>query len=326
MTSDLEWRSLIGPDIPAVVALLAAAERVDMTREHYDERDLDEEFGDESLDPGRDTVAVLDGHRLVGMGVVRARGLVGGTYVIELWGTVHPDRRGEGIGRGILAIQLHRAAALHAELEPPADTRIVVRPFDHCIRHVKLVRAAGLHPLRHWFDMERDLKEPLPLVPGLGPDLAVVPYDPARDDEVRLAYNEAFADSFGAIDHGPETWAHWFTGSRAFRAERSSLVLHEGRVVGFSLCYFYEADAVVDGVTEGWIGQVGTLGGYRRRGIGTHLIARALQAHRDAGFDRAAIDVDGESDIGGLAIYARLGFRVSRKRTSFVRLLPQRGT
>ena len=72
--------------------------------------------------------------------------------------------------------------------------------------------------------------------------------------------------------------------------------------------------------------EVGTLGGYRRRGIGTHLIARALEAHRDAGFDRAALDVDGESDIGGLAIYARLGFRVARKRTSFVRLLPQRGT
>lgn len=322
MTSDLDWRSLTGADIPAVVDLLDAGERMDTTHEHFDRLELAEEFAEDSLDLTKDSVAVLDGDRLVGMGLVRSRGIVRDTFIAELWGSVHPARRGEGIGRGILAMQLHRAAVLHAEAEPGVPARIVVRPYDHCGRHVELVRAAGLHPVRHWFDMQRDLTRPLPPTPPIAAHIEVRPYDPAYGDELRLAYNASFAESYGSVEQDPDSWGMWFTGSRAFRPELSTLALYEGRVVGFCLSYFYAADAAADGVSEGWIGQVGTLTGYRRHGIGTHLIVRALHAHRAAGYARSALDVDSDSDIGGLAIYGRLGFMVARKRTSYVRLLP----
>lgn len=322
MSAELTWRALTRADIPALADLLADSERVDVTREHYDRLELAEEFAEESLDLARDTVGVQDDDRLVGMGMLRRRGLVHGSFVLELWGTVHPERRGEGIGRGILAVQLHRAAALHADQQPAVPTRVVVRPYDHCRSHVQLVRAVGLEPVRHWFDMERDLTDPLPEIPAVPPEIEIVDYHADRDEQVREVYNAAFAESFGAVDQDPEAWAAWFTGSRAFRPDLSTVALHDGRVIGFCLSYFYVADAAADGVAEGWIGQVGTLDEYRRRGVGTHLIARALHAHRAAGFQRAALDVDGESDIGGLAIYSRLGFRVARKRTSFVRVLP----
>ncbi len=324
MTSHLLWRALSRADIPAVTQLLAASEGIDATSEHYDAADLAEEFDDETLDLTSDSVAVLDERTLIGMGVVRARGLVRDVHVVELWGTVHPRFRRQGVGRGILARQLHRAAALHVERHPDVAGRIVVRPYDHCTEHVKLVKAAGLTPLRHWFDMERHLCEPLPDVSSLAPDLDVIPYDVVRDEEVRLAHNDAFAGSFGAVEQDIDGWAQWFTGSRAFRPDLSLLVLCDGDIVGFLLSYFYEADAMVDGRLEGWIGQVGTRPGFRRRGIGTALIGQALHAYRQAGFSRAVLDVDGESDIGGLGIYSRLGFRVARKRTSFVRALPVR--
>lgn len=316
------WRALCRADIPAAVHLLAECEQVDLTSENYDAADLAEEFDDGSFDLSTDSVAVLDGPTLVGMGIVRSRGMVGDVYVVELWGTVHPSRRGQGLGRGILARQLHRAAAVHTQRHPHTAGRIVVRPYDHCSDHVRLVEAAGLSPLRHWFDMERELSEPLPEVPPLARELQVVQYDRGRDGELRVVYNTAFAGSVGGGEQDAEGWAQWFTGSRAFRAELSQLVLDEARVVGFLLSYFYEADAVADGYREGWIGQVGTLPAYRRRGIATSLIAQALHDYRAAGFGRAALDVDGESGIGGLGIYSRLGFRVARKRTSFVRALP----
>jgi len=321
MNDHLLWRALSVADIPAVTMLLADSEGVDQTGERYDAVDLAEEFDDDALDLATDSVAVLDGPDLVGMGVVRVRGLVRDVHVVELWGTVHPSRRGEGIGRGILARQLHRAAALHAERQPGVVGRIVVRPHDHCPSHVQLVKAAGLTPLRHWFDMERDLSDPLPGVPPLPDDLDLVRYTKVRDEELRLVHNEAFAASFGAVEQDREGWVQWFTGSRAFRPDLSQLVLSDGGIVGFLLSYFYEADAAADGDREGWIGQVGTLPPFRRKGLGTSLIARALHDYRAAGFSRAVLDVDGESDIGGLAIYSRLGFRVARKRTSFVRIL-----
>jgi ribosomal protein S18 acetylase RimI-like enzyme len=322
MSNHLLWRALSRADIPAVTKLLAESERVDATGEHYDAADLAEEFDDDTLDLATDSVAVLDGQDLVGMGVVRVRGLVRDVHAVELWGTVHPSHRGEGVGRGILARQLHRATALHAERHPEVAGRIVVRPYDHCPDHVQLVKAAGLTPLRHWFDMERDLSEPLSDVPPMDCDLDVVPYDAGRDEELRLVHNDAFAAGFAAVEQDGEDWAQWFTGSRAFCPDLSQLVLHKGRVVGFLLSYFYEADAVADGYQEGWIGQVGTLPAFRRRGVGTTLISQALHAYRRVGFSRAVLDVDGESDIGGLGIYSRLGFRVARKRTSFVRTVP----
>ncbi|MBA3524584.1 MAG: hypothetical protein H0T85_08570 [Geodermatophilaceae bacterium] len=52
------------------------------------------------------------------------------------------------------------------------------------------------------------------------------------------------------------------------------------------------------------------------------MIARALHEYKAAGFSRAVLDVDGESEIGGLGVYSRLGFGVVRKRTSYVRRLP----
>ncbi|MBA2554800.1 MAG: GNAT family N-acetyltransferase [Geodermatophilaceae bacterium] len=324
MSNHLTWRALSRADIPALVRLLDQSERVDETSEHYDVADLADEFDDETLDLAIDSVAVFDGPDLVGMGVVRARGVVRNVHVVELWGTVQPSHRGEGVGRGIFARQLHRAAALHAERHPDVIGRVVVRPYDHCPDHVQLVKAAGLTPLRHWFDMERDLSDPLPDVPAPGPGLDVVGYDAGRDEELRLAYNAAFAGNFGAVEQDRDGWAQWFTGSRAFRADLSRLVLHGERVVGFLLSYFYEADTTADGRREAWIGQVGTIPDFRRQGIGTTLIGQALHAYRKAGFSRAVLDVDGESDIGGLGIYSRLGFRVARKRTSFVRTLPTR--
>lgn len=324
MNDRLTWRALTAADIPAVAELLAAAEDVDGTGERFDEADLYEELNEGLLDIATDTMAAFDNGTLIGMGVAQVRGLIHDVFTVELLGAVHPDRRGEGVGRGILASQLHRAAVLHAERHPDIPGQVVVRPYDHCRSHVQLVRAAGLAPLRHFFDMERSLAHPAPAVPRLPDGLVVTGYDWARDDEVRRAHNTAFAASFAAVEQDPEGWAQWFTGSRAFQSELSSLVLHRDRVVGFLLSYFYEADARATGDREAWIGQVATLPEYRRQGTGTHLITRALAAYRAAGYSRAVLDVDGESDIGGLAIYSRLGFVVARKRTSFVRQLPVR--
>lgn len=322
MNPELIWRPLARTDIPAMARLLAAAEAVDRTSEHLDEADLSEEVDDESLDLATDTVGVFEQTALVGLGLVRGHSVARDVHNVQLWGAVHPDKRGQGIGRGILAHQLHRGAHLHAERHPTHRGRLELRPYDHCEAHVRLARAAGLSPVRHWFDMERDLSGPLPAVPPAPAGLRVVPYSVDLDDDVRRAHNAAFADHFGATERDQESWRQWFTGSRAFRPELSTIVLDGPEVVAFLLSYFYEADAAADGFAEGWIGQVGTVPAQRRQGIGTTLIAGALTAYREAGFSRAALDADSDSGTGGLGIYHRLGFTVARKRTSYVRELP----
>lgn len=322
MTRELIWRPLAFTDIPALAGLLAAVEHADGTSEHFDVADLSEALDDATLDLAADTIAVLDGTKLVGMGIVRGQSIVRDVHGVSLWGAVHPEHRGQGIGRGILAQQLHRGTHLHAERHPANPGRLEVRPYDHCTDHVRLAKAAGLTAVRHWYDMDRDLAEPLPDVPELAAPLHVVGYEPHHDDDARSLHNVAFADAFEVTDQDPDNWRAWFTGSRAFRPDLSWMVFSGDSLVAMLLSYFYTADALADGFAEGWIGQVATLPTYRRHGIGTALLARALHAYRAAGFARAALDADTGSDIGGLAIYSKLGFRVARKRTSFVRLIP----
>src|SRR6185369_15027985 len=57
-------------------------------------------------------------------GTVVAAGLVpappGGGFRVDMYGGVHPDWRGRGTGRELLAWQLARAGELHRELAPQA--------------------------------------------------------------------------------------------------------------------------------------------------------------------------------------------------------------
>ena len=64
---------------------------------------------------------------------------------------------------------------------------------------------------------------------------------------------------------------------------------------------------------EAWIGQLGTRAAWRRRGLASLLLATALTAFRDAGYERAALDVDSENATGALGLYERLGFIVSHR-------------
>jgi ribosomal protein S18 acetylase RimI-like enzyme len=222
---------------------------------------------------------------------------------------------------------VERAKALHAERHPHRPARISMRPCDHVTSATALAKAAGLQPVRHWFDMERDLRGDAPDPRALAAPLRLAAYTADRGDKVRRAHNTAFRDHYGSTERDPAIWKQWVTGSRNFRAELSFLVLDESAhdaVAGYLLGYFYDADAAADGYREAWIGQLGILPGWRGRGVGTALLAHALEAYRAAGYEQAGLDVDSGNATGALGIYQRVGFEVVRSATSWVRAIPAR--
>lgn len=317
----LTWRPLARADIPAWAELLAAAEAVDRIGENVDADDLDHEFDDTALDPARDTIAVLDGDRLVAFGMVSGATAVRERHHVQLWGTVHPRRRGGGIGRVLLGRQLERAVALHAERHPTVPGVLEMRPCDHMAGAVALARSAGLVAVRHWFDMECQLDATRRACAA--PDgLRIGRYDPARDDAVRLAHNESFAAHYGSPLRDEEQWRHWFTGAPSFRPELSMLALDGPELAGYALAYFYPADAVADGYREVYLGQIGTRPGWRGRGAASALISAVLAAAAADGYQRAALGVDAANITGALRLYERLGFETVRSATSWAREIP----
>lgn len=323
---ELDWRGLRLADVAAAANLMARAEQVDQTGENFSAADLEEEWADEAHDLTRDYVGVFDGEAMVAIGQVLAATEVWDEHLVGCPGTVHPDYRGRGLGTKLVRWQLQRAAEVHAERHPTVPGRASFGVADHVAPAVALARDSGLVSSRQFFDMERELFQPMPVVrPPVAP-LRVVAFDWARDDEVRRAHNEAFRGHYGSTQREPASWKQWFTGNRNFRAELSFLVLDgpgaDAEVTAYLLGYFYEADLAATGIREAWIGQLGTRRAFRGRGAGSALLGHALEAYRDLGYAKAALDVDSENGTGALGLYQRVGFEVSKSWTSWEQPLP----
>lgn len=319
----LTWRSLRPEDAAAYAELLNAVEQVDDIGENYSAEDVAEELSDPEVDLPRDTWAVWREGRLVAAGGLSGASSVWDVHTVHVYGSVHPQSRRQGMGTALLAAQLERAAALHAERHPAVPGQLNVSVADHVEGGMALARAAGLQPRRRFHEMERDLRSEAPIPSDPGSPLRVVAWDPARDEEVRRTHNLAFRDHWGSSEQSAVSWKLWCTGSRNFRGELSRLVLDdEDRLQAYLLGYFYDADEAVTGVREAYIGQLGTLPRARGKGAGTALLTHALASYREQGYDRASLGVDTENVTGALGLYERVGFSRKRSSTSWLRLIP----
>jgi mycothiol synthase len=313
----LTLRALTLDDAAALTELLARNELVDHTGENYSEADIAEELADSSVDLARDTLAAVapDGS-FVGWAGVRSAATVRDVDRVFIEGGVLPSRRGEGIGRRLLEWAERRGAELHRERHPSVPGELNVGVATTIPSLQALVRARGYQPVRWWYGMKRDLVE-LPAVPAVPAGLTLVPYDAARDDALRLAHTEAFADHWGSVPPDEQRWAHWFTGSHAFRPGISWLVLDGEEIAAYLLAYFWEADAEATGVREAYIGQVGTRRPWRRRGLGELLLTTALEGFAMEGYERASLTVDTGNPTGALGLYERVGFAVDHETVTW---------
>jgi len=312
------WRPITTADVPAWCELLAAAEAVDATSEHYDVDDLLEELSDPALDAERDAVAAFDQDgRMAAYGLVRGAVVVHGVHRVHAEGCVHPAHRRSGLGREVLGRTARRAAQLR---RPDLPGELLVYTYDGNAGAAALLSSAGLRPVRYWYDMHRDLDGPLPEV--LVPEgLRLVGYEPELDEALRLARNDAFADHWGSVQRDQPSWRHWFTGCRAFRPALSFAMLAGDEVAGLLLCNSYDADDAASGVRQAWAATIGTRSPWRRRGVATALLARALAAYTAAGYQRAALSVDTGNPTGALGVYQRCGFSVNTRWTTYARPL-----
>jgi mycothiol synthase len=312
----LTARPLSDDDAGAVAAVLAAAEQIDDTGEYPDAEDIAEWWRGWSLEPPRDGLAVCDpAGVVVAYATVMASPTFREALAVYLEGRVRPDLRERGIGRALLAWQLDRGAALHAERHPEAPGALTVEVPGGMPSLEALVRRAGLEAERWYRELQRPLTD-LPEVRPL-PGLDVVPFTWDRDDEVRRAHNASFTRHHGSSERDPEAWQSLFTGQRSFRPDLSRLAVEDGAVVGYVLAYVYEADTAARGTREVVLGQIGVLPPARGRGVASGLIAEVLRVAAASDCEIAGLGVDTENVTGALRLYEGLGFRPVRSRVTW---------
>lgn len=317
-TLELTWRALTAADAAAVTRLLAAAELVDDTGEHYDESDVAEELADPSVDLARDTLAAVgpDGE-LVAYASLRGAPAVRDVDRIHVDGTVLPAARRHGLGRRLLEWAEPRAAELHAERHPGTPAAVALSVPETVPSKEALARARGYTARRWWYEMRRDLGRPLPEVPPVPAGLTLVPYQPERDEQLRLAHVEAFAGHWGSTPPDAQRWGHWYTGATAFQPGVSRLVLDGDEIAAYLNAYYWAADEAATGVKEAYVGQIGVRPAWRRRGLGSLLLADALAGFAAAGYGRSSLSVDSGNATGALGLYERAGYEVHHRAVTW---------
>lgn len=230
-------------------------------------------------------------------------------------GAVLPEWRRRGIGSALLVENIRRSAELATTHESDRPRVLGSWTSDRQDAAQALLTKAGFEPVRWFFEMTRELSEPIPDVTL--PDGIEV--RPVEDDQIRQIWRadvEAFRDHWGGFDDSEE-------GLRRF-IERPShdpslwVVAWDGdEVAAASINAIHRDENEALGVNRGWLHSVFTRRPWRKRGLASALVARSLIVLRERGLDQGILGVDADNPTGALGLYERIGFVVAERSTAW---------
>jgi GNAT superfamily N-acetyltransferase len=305
---ELAWRPLQDRDTDALHGLITTIEEADRVPRRTSREEVVEMLEVPWRDLHTDSLAGFDhGGVLRAYGMVEVRPSDVRCVRAFLAGGVHPDWRGGGLGRAIVAWMEGRGRQLLAATGRSGPARLAAYVEETARDYRRLYAAAGFSPIRWYTEMRRDLSLPLPEA-AVPPGCRILPWRPELDDAVRLAHNAAFADHWGSEPHSPESWAQ----RSHFAPEWSLVALDDGdRVVGYLVSERFEQDWEVQGVTSAHTRLLGVRREWRGRGLAAALLVRAMEIYQADGIRVATLDVDTANPTGAHGLYARLGYEPS---------------
>lgn len=327
-----QWRPPSESDIDGIHAVAVAADTVDHPTWTTPREEIADTFDLPHIDHARDSLVAVDAEgTIVAFGSSFLHPSRSGTLSAHLGGAVHPRWRRRGIGTALLAWQRARGLEQLAEviptLEPPAaredgadagwtaDLKIYAEEGN--TDHQAIAERAGFAPERWFASMVRDMATGAPAVAAPA-GVRIVPFTHDRDDDARLARNDAFRDHWGSLPSQPHTWAK-FVGGPFFRPDLSRLAVDaDGAIAGFCLASVNEDDWATLGASSSYIDLIGVVRAHRGRGVAPAVIAATLAAIADAGLERAVLDVDTASPTGANTLYEGLGFAATERSVALV--------
>jgi mycothiol synthase len=326
---NLDCRPLRDTDYAELAALLNDAALIDGRAQHVVGEELREEFESVEVDLATRTLAAWQGDQLTGAAYLMYLPSTVREQRCYVFGTVHPDHRGNGIGRRLLAWGVEHGTAL---LQSSGDDLPKYLRVDSPRAHtsaLRLFERLGFAPVRYFADLHADLSESFPtsshVVASGSPSSAaafrIVPWDLARNDEARHVKNAAFMDHWGSTPTPPEWWNTQTTGFGSRPDWSYFAVDGDDKIIGHLITHRFENDDALLGAKYAWVDNIGTLAEWRGRGVATSLISTALATYRRHGMQFAALGVDSANPTGAYRLYESLGFRPWRESVTYQRVV-----
>lgn len=236
---------------------------------------------------------------------------------------VDPAHDDPGIRSSLLSWAQDIAAAVIAQCPPEARVSLWSGAYQGWRPDECALQAAGFSAARVWHEMRIDMTES-PASIELPAGFVTRPYRREEDLPVLVdVVRDAFSDHYGHIEQSfekdLELFRHWFDGSPYLDPDRVLLALDEatGTVAGCALPFteYHRRPGV------GYIDTVGVRRAYRRRGLASAMLRRSFAEYWQRGIRSVCLEVDGASLTNALALYERVGMRVSHSFVSYEKLL-----
>ncbi|MEK6752475.1 MAG: GNAT family N-acetyltransferase [Chloroflexota bacterium] len=226
-----------------------------------------------------------------------------------MWGRVHPEFGGLGIGTWLLQWAEERASRVLADL--PADLRFAPRTGIHrsAVESKKLFEDMGFGQIRSSYEMRINLEE-APPAPLWADGITLKIADPETDSQaIYKADKESFRDHFGYIE---EPFEEGFARFKHFLFGEGSdpnlwfLAMDGNEIAGISLC----RPKSYDDPDLGWINILGVRRPWRKRGVGLALLQHSFGEFYRRGKRKVGLGVDAENLTGALRLYEKAGMHV----------------
>lgn len=324
-TIKITWRPMTTNDVDILHALTHAAGLIDHPRDLISREVIELSLTGERFVLATDTIiGVASDGTAVAFGEARLGDTWDAEIEVSLDGTVHPEWRGLGIGRALLAWQEARGRQLLAAADVNLPALITTGAREESVSVTELFAAAGFSPVRWWIELGTSLDAEAPTWP-IPVGVSLLPYSEEFSEATRGAMNDAFRDHWGSQ---PTTQREW-DDARALSdfAPTLSRVAVTGtrmsddpyQVIGGVLSEVDEAEWAINGGSFGYVAMVGVVRSWRKRGLASGMIAETLRAYREAGLEQAILDVDSKNPSGALGIYETLGFEPRDRSVTYAK-------
>ncbi len=231
---------------------------------------------------------------------------------IHTWGRVHPDHQGRGIGSAL--VQWAEDRARQAIPKAPPGARVFMTTGVHSADTAAhdLFNKAGIRLIRHSWRMVIEM-ETLPPAPEWPHGITVRPMRVGQEARAVVeAVRGSFRDHWGYVERPFEDdyklWTHFMNNDPNFDPSLWFVALDGATIAGVSLCW----PKANDDPEMGWVGTLGVLRPYRRRGLGLALLRHSFAEFYRRGRRKVGLGVDASSLTGATRLYERAGMRVAR--------------
>jgi mycothiol synthase len=227
----------------------------------------------------------------------------------NMWGRVHPDFQGQGLGTMLLEFGENRVQQCVATAPP--DARVAVNMWVNAKNEhaQQFYLAHGYKLVRTVYDMAIELTE-APPEPQWPEGITLRTMIPGQDDRpVHDALEEAFSDHWGHLPMPFELYMHYLYNSKEFDPTLAFMAMDGDEIAGLSLCI----KETLDGEVWGWVDDLGVRRPWRKRGLGLALLRHSFGEFYRRGLPKIGLGVDATNLTGALRLYERAGMHVAQQ-------------